>query len=549
MQHILEAARNLSDLFLCVHIWSGDTVTGLTRALSLVNPRRVILFDLFIYGSRTRQAQTLVDALLECIADKWKNLTIFEFPETCKFAEAHLIPFADVLKDVPTLNTVIIPPFWGQTPPTYLQTIAENPSLKRVAFRPATDPRNWTTLMRNAETIGHYPTLRGLLKLPEQPQTEGDETPTVTLLRFNTDLVPDQVWRRIFHFAFAINMRNPELKERQPYMGLVRVCKKFARLAQQSLHETIVLHRLDFSGLLEHFSTDPTLISAVRALHFSVNGDASFPPMVYKNMNPVILSGLKVTVSGFAKLAKHYGSTLQDLDYLRIAKSQTAVSPDVFLKLPNLISLGLSSKASFATGSVDARAMTRLQHLALSDVDVTVLDVFSKMDLPALGELTFSTTVKKDLNAVHRAVIPFLQKHGSKLWCLDVQQTLLDTACLLDLCPSLLELAVVCGKNIPSADKFVRTTGQPHPLETLAFRMEHKKGADKKWAPFFTALNLGIFPCLERITLPAIRWPTTEHEISKSGWVVAADRLLDHNVQLVDGLGVGWRKRLSSKRK
>nr|GAT50259.1 predicted protein [Mycena chlorophos] len=551
MQHILEATPNVSDLWLCTHIWSGDTVTGLIRALPSLNPRRFILFDLFAYATRTKQSQALVDTLFVCMKEKWKRLTVFEFPDTSGFWGAELVAFSTVLKDVPSLRTVVISSgsIWETRPPLYMQVVAENPALQRIECRNPSNPR-LSALPEQLAEVSKHPSLRGLLvmPLPGMPQSAEDRAVSEGIsITYNTNAVPDEVWRRIFDHAFAVNWRNPDLSVRRPYMGIVAVCKKFARLAQYSLHEVLVIPSWYGAShkLLLRFSRDWALIDSVRAVHFL---DTMFPNNVLRTMKPVVLNGLDVNLKELKDLAKYFGGTLEVVDGLDIEKSQSEVSFEVWIKFRRLTELGLSSKSSFSSQAVDAQALSRLWRLTLGEVDHTVLDMFCKLSLPALTYFAFSGPSKMVDPALTLAVVRFVKTHGNKLKSLQLHHACIEAGRVLDFCGRLSALTIVCGKQIPSAEGLAPSNGS-HSITELIFRVENQKCPDKKWAPFFDALDLNKLPHLRSIQLPAIRWPANERDIAKSRWVSAADELSARNVQLTDGSGVGWRKRLGNSRK
>ncbi|KAF7320881.1 F-box domain-containing protein [Mycena chlorophos] len=532
MQHILEATPNISDLWLCTHIWSGDTVTGLIRALPSLNPRRFILFDLFAYATRTKQSQALVDTLFECMKEKWKRLTVFEFPDTSGFWGAELVAFSTVLKDIPSLRTVVISSasIWEPHPPLYMQVVAQNPALQRIECRNPSNPR-LSALPEQLAEVSKHPSLRRLLVLPGLPQSSEDSAVVCEgiSITYNTNAVPDEVWRRIFDHAFAVNWRNPDLSARRPYMGIVAVCKKFARLAQYSLHEVLVIpSRYGASHeLLLRFARDWALIDSVRAVHFL---DTIFPNNEFKD------------------LAQYFGGTLEVLDGLRIEKSQSEVSSEVWSKFRRLTELGLSSKSSFSSQAVDAQALSRLWRLTLGEVDPTVLNMFCKLSLPALTYFAFSGPSKMVDPALALAVVRFVKTHGNKLKSLQLHHACIEAGKVLDFCGRLSALTIVCGKQIPSAEGLAPSSGS-HSIAELILRVENQKCPDKKWAPFFDTLDLSKLPALRSIQLPAIRWPANERDIAKSRWVSVADELSARNVQLTDGSGVGWRKRLGNSRK
>ncbi|KAJ6447344.1 hypothetical protein C8R47DRAFT_1274525 [Mycena vitilis] len=149
------------------------------------------------------------------------------------------------------------------------------------------------------------------------------------------------------------------------------------------------------------------------------------------------------------------------------------------------------------------------------------MKILSQMDLLVLRHAAFHDDLRH--SGVSSGLRAFLIKHGSKL----------------------LDLTVLCGKSVPSSALYSYSGPNTLALETITFKLEGRmRGAEKKWTTFFDRFNINTFPALRQISNPCIRWPTTEHDIAKSSWVRWAEDLLDHNVKLIDGKGVGWRRRL-----
>ncbi|KAJ7159559.1 hypothetical protein C8R46DRAFT_906269 [Mycena filopes] len=77
MHTILARSPNITDLFLSAFIYGTDSVKGLCSGLPLIDPQRVILFDVADLKKekpkKNKQVTQLLDAL--CVAvTKWKNL-------------------------------------------------------------------------------------------------------------------------------------------------------------------------------------------------------------------------------------------------------------------------------------------------------------------------------------------------------------------------------------------------------------------------------------------------------------------------------------------
>jgi hypothetical protein len=72
---ILTLAPNITDLYLSLIIWSHDSVSGLCRSLTAINPSRVILYDAPFQAKFNAKARQLALKLCECIRG-WSNLVI-----------------------------------------------------------------------------------------------------------------------------------------------------------------------------------------------------------------------------------------------------------------------------------------------------------------------------------------------------------------------------------------------------------------------------------------------------------------------------------------
>jgi hypothetical protein len=72
---ILTSAPNITDLYLSLFIWSDDSVSGLCRSLTAINPSRVILHDKPLDCKSNAKARQLALKVCECIRS-WSNLVL-----------------------------------------------------------------------------------------------------------------------------------------------------------------------------------------------------------------------------------------------------------------------------------------------------------------------------------------------------------------------------------------------------------------------------------------------------------------------------------------
>ncbi|KAK7048123.1 F-box domain-containing protein [Favolaschia claudopus] len=547
MLKIIKMATNVTDLFISVNIWSSDNVSGLVRGLPLMDPTRVIMFDTPYHGTRNKNSQSLMDALKKCIEEEWKHLTVFELPfYSHYYSTSTLTTVSTSLARASALKTVVIPAMriYGQHPPEYLSTIAKNPSVQSIEFRQPTHPGRFGAQQLDPlpPALAH-PSLRGLVKVPESstPDITRPSSPAPSSnsqLQYSTEAVPDEIWTLILRFAMTrdVEVRSSIGRSRRFWL----VSKKFARLALPFLRESLLFTSASkYDGFLSQLSDDPSLLSQVRTLYFHTSFASNLRPIIKIPLENIIcLVPVSVTLKVFSDLAKHCGATLLRLEGLHIAKSSGVAQPAIFSHLKKIKSLSLGIKTPFASSnSVPSTALATLEELSLSPYDSSILPILLQMDMPALKVVNFPSG--------NGALAPFLRKHGHKLRTLTVSVTTPLVVNLFETCPDLVDLTVVCGSGVPDASGFTCNAVSTPAIETIQFQTDGRfRGAERKWASFFDHLVVDTLPNLRQISLPCIRWPTTEHDIGKSHWAKWAERLLDSNVKLVDSQGVGWRRRL-----
>ncbi|KAJ7134325.1 hypothetical protein C8R44DRAFT_770194 [Mycena epipterygia] len=548
MLKIINAAPNVTDLFISLNIWSSDNISGLSRGLPLMNPTRVVLHDPPNRNAHNKNSMQLIDTLVQCIK-AWTNLTIFEIPFS-NYLYYHSTPsmgISTALSQAPNLKTLVIPNsrFGAHAPPPHLQLIAKNPSLQRIQFKERTGGRVSPDLYKS-NCVTH-PSLRGLIKVPADdaiilPPTPVALKPRPKSIQFSTTSVTEEIWNRVLYFAMALDVDIARTwSGAKSRLGIVLVSKMFARLALPYLNEAVLFkNSITFTLFLNNvvFSTT-NLALQVRTIYFDTSAHINLRPILPKTklVDIIGLTPFSVTLKGFSDLGKFSGSTLVRLEGIQVAKAAKLESPAIFSLFPHLRSLSMGFRPSFnETSVIPSAALPALEQLTLSSFDESLMTVLSQMDLAALRHVA--------VPAEHRGLGPFFGKHGSKLQTLTVSSECLRRIDIFDLCTALADLTVDCGKSIPDPGRFI--SGADHTsLETITFQTDgRQRGAERKWATFFNSLSVSTFPALRQISVPCIKWPTTEHAISKSLWAKWAEALLDHDVKLIDAKGVGWRRRL-----
>ncbi|KZV93015.1 hypothetical protein EXIGLDRAFT_717668 [Exidia glandulosa HHB12029] len=72
------ASPDIPDLCMSLAIWADSGITGLTKVMSAINARRVILMTAFSTSSLNKKHTQVLDKLCQCIAS-WTNLETFYF--------------------------------------------------------------------------------------------------------------------------------------------------------------------------------------------------------------------------------------------------------------------------------------------------------------------------------------------------------------------------------------------------------------------------------------------------------------------------------------
>ncbi|KAF7297098.1 F-box domain-containing protein [Mycena indigotica] len=579
---ILQAAPNISDLFVAVNLWPGDDSTGLCLVLADLNPRRVILFDTPNHGPRTNDGEVLRQKLKHCIR-MWQNLTVFEFPDACASQWSLMIDFSPPLSLSSNIRTIVIPftPIFlhGQVA-EHLGVMAQSPTLQRIFMRP---PREWDNrLIISFEAITQSPVLARLVELPSQRMASTTLFDTVTL-RFSTSGVPDHIWNRVLFYALSLDPNKPQPLERKPYLGLVTVCKRFERLAQPHLHSTMVLRgsfaMMDFLRRLER---DPCIRPALRALYFelpdtawTVSLDQLFEAQPSTcSLNLLSLIGLEpfsLSARLFNSFAQHSGHSLARIEGLLLTRDHGKESPAVWGSFKALSVIRLDNRVFWQATSqeIPFDALANLRRLELGchhPGTESLIRVFAGMNLPALRRAAFTFVASNNqissvqsTDKLYIAIKRFLGRHGpGKLEWLSVPSSFLEQDAVapvkwlkvFELCDKMAHVEISCWGDVSRPNIFKSTTKTNLALEKVSFRLGadgHRqwRTMERQWTEFLEACDLSLFPNLREIWLPCVKWPTNEHEIAKSMWVDTAELLLDAGIRLLDQDGLGWRKRLN----
>ncbi|EJD37699.1 hypothetical protein AURDEDRAFT_108060, partial [Auricularia subglabra TFB-10046 SS5] len=137
---IVSKAPNITDFCFTLTVWSDASVRGLTRALRMVNPARVILTLAPAKAIKNVKHAELLAQLCSSIPT-WSNLRIFCFPSSdsrtrryVRMTEDEINPgIVTALAASQTLEYVSLwRPYFGQTVPEPITVLGSSSSIKRI---------------------------------------------------------------------------------------------------------------------------------------------------------------------------------------------------------------------------------------------------------------------------------------------------------------------------------------------------------------------------------------------------------------------------------
>ncbi|KAJ7465144.1 hypothetical protein FB451DRAFT_1262770 [Mycena latifolia] len=551
MHKILQASKNITDLYLALDIAKSDNACGLCRGLPLIDPVRVILHSPRYWVS-TEEAK-LVEVLQECI-QKWKNLAVFETSHLMDGSPS-LSSIYHALKNAKSLNTLIISDsdpylFQEEEVPRYILTIAANPSLQHI--RPKPRPTHDVTGSYFVQALRQHVRLQALFELMDPPTGPPIiESPTIPFfypaaLAADPEL-EDRIWSRVLYYVISDGHLSSRSFLRSTILAPLLVSKKFARLGIPHLYEnpildsTLAMHRfterLDQQRMLGPHVRRLTIRhpDGYQALANILSGTPSLVELV--------CAYFAVTWKVFNDICNMTGSTLRTVQ-VPVEKSTIPMGPGILSQLPRLRCFTWNSEIVFKTAPelISGGTFDALVDLSLEVFDPSFLTVLAHLELPSLRIVTFSA------NSTGGNL--FFEKHEKKLLQLTVSVPQINSNTLiLRHCPSMTLLVIFCeAKSVPR-----ELSEKQACLERIVFKspayFSLQQTQKTKFDAFFSHIDRTQFPALREIQHPGCTWPTTEHEISKSSWVTWAEALLKHSIHLVDEQGVRWRPRLKFIRK
>jgi hypothetical protein len=153
--NVIKAASNVTHLSLTLYVSSSDKVSGLCRALPMMKPVHVILYDRVRRGLDNASVRALHKTICDCMR-RWKSMvctdsflllfnviSIRELQRTLYFpyseagglhsTTAPIDMLAEAIRDAPSLQEVIIP--FAYSYPRHLSVIAQNPRLRVICVQ------------------------------------------------------------------------------------------------------------------------------------------------------------------------------------------------------------------------------------------------------------------------------------------------------------------------------------------------------------------------------------------------------------------------------
>ncbi|KAJ6568642.1 hypothetical protein B0H19DRAFT_989151 [Mycena capillaripes] len=586
MEYILKAAPNITDVFISLQIHSSDSSFGLAAGLPLIDPIRLIIFDDHDTPLKNKAVLQTIDSLTIC-AKKWTNLNTIVFPYL-------RVPFAReafilAMCTSSTLKTISFPSFNGLIIPLLIK-IAALPTLEAVEIRTSLKPKSAappksTDLRLNIllrwEDTPVVQRVKPAYKLTARPPVD----PTFRPLRSTPQAIADKIWARILFFAMLALQPKPKnilmkkTNERQATAQRLRfllVSKLFHRLALPYLYRYPIIGWGSLPQFTRCLTNMPSLGAYVHELdlrdvrHLDPDASARLASILRHTPHLKRLvgnGGVRMPFEGLHALAETASATLEELTgfiFQRCVDSDVNTSPNMLLRFTALRTLawhGSHSPVStpfFDAGDAAAPAdgLPALEFFSIKSAET--LPVFSQMELPNLRRVSLQMRIDDPSRAftATAALLTFLRVHGDKLWTLRTNQPLLNGVPALILCPNMSVFG--CRVDFRSDYDLGASALDPgfrHTYLTMLVLSRdastHTRREEEAWANIFRELEKALphFPALREVRALACEWPTTEHAISKSVWVQAAEHLLGRGIKLKDKGGVEWHPRLKAGRR
>ncbi|KAJ6468708.1 hypothetical protein DFH09DRAFT_1381071 [Mycena vulgaris] len=544
MHTILKSAPNITDLSLCLTIWSPDSTDGLCKGLPLINPHRVIIVDPVVKKlPKNQQQAALIETLFLCIR-KWDNLKIFGYPYPAAVQgiqgwSQRAANLMDALAESKTIHTILLSKLLGFH--QFFRPLLKIPALQVLQFQTPYVKRLHEYAI---EAINSDPEVKALARY--NMPAEDDSTNTVLIPDIIPSLDPnfvpmesapqetrEVVWKVVFSFTASMDPPPPHHYAppsiNKDILAISRVCKAFNRLALPYCYHRLCIKTHSVAPIAQQLRNHPDLGSSISSIELYNMTDPPIDFILSQANRLERFISRPITRKDFVMLAETAGSTLRELT--NSFTSVSRLSASVFVHFTELRVYEVWAMAVLISPAIPpaANLLDKLHTLSIHGCNQTFLEFCTALELKSLH--TFKIDDTYDQTA---AVNLFLVAHGSRLRhiTLDNSDGLVR---LFDTCGSLVDAEFPMAFNLANL-----TCKTPHEsLTKINTITVHGNPED---------INSEMFPALREIQCCAFRWSTTEREIARNRWVPVAEALLQKNIKLTDSAGTDWIPRVKSGR-
>ncbi|EJD51170.1 hypothetical protein AURDEDRAFT_159578 [Auricularia subglabra TFB-10046 SS5] len=591
IRKVISLAPNLTDIVVNMIIYGDDSTKGLCKVLPKINPSTVGLTWVQEGYARSRpenanerNLRTTIEACLR----SWSNLSRFFAPATyleygSKGQDRSLrdaIADARYLRELHLSTTSIFD--IGR-----LHRLAERPSVKLLALYNTLDDR-WgvkedhvVKFIEQAQLSNPNLAAKLVYMNPRPPrevqEPEDVPPPPSTLNAASLYSSPVDIQKRVWSKILAIAMEkichrvgdsesdfywyssDSEWEDPQSSLLLSRnarymlVCKLFLHIVQQQACRNLRLDSpdklLQFAGVTDR---NPELARHVRTLSLTFpirtqdeDCQSAFRTLLTRLSLNVFSCGYNLSPGQWAALGTSSGATLRTLSidpsvFSRLADAPGPITLRVSMVTPFVCLTSLEwdcdVRVVFQTDVDDlSSALPSLSNLSIDKNADSLLSLLSQMRLPSLRSLVSGFEISSP------GLRRFLNVHGAKVTRLRMKWEPIPD--YLRLCPNITRLEI---GHIHGGKPWLK--GAHDKLKVIEFDQTEYVLAAYPWRVIFDNFDVSKFPALRefRVSIRFLKWPTEQRAVAKFAWTLWGEKLLDHNVKLVDRKAGEWRPRLQT---
>ncbi|KZV93018.1 hypothetical protein EXIGLDRAFT_836020 [Exidia glandulosa HHB12029] len=570
---------DISDFCMSLAIWADSGITGLTKVMSAINPRRVVLTTaVSAYENSTNKKRTEVIAKLCSCIPIWTNLETFSFsgssgvesPEMLKhFAIAEALSKATSLRAVHIWFGEWPNAIWQSTSRGFLETLASNTGVQCFHVHPVISYRGMDASLKT-ETPA-YMLSRAVVWSPHATTpphgveiTLDDSNPFYVPMANVPEAMRHQIWSKVFDFAVSgptaptvpkyryLSWYDEDYFDLMAARSLILTSHAFAAIVIPLLCCHLrPMSEAAVGTVIQYMQKYSVKGSTVFSLELPTTQQAT--PLI-RSLTQLRVCRVMASSTYLTQLALTSGPTLQRLILVGISRDDggAAFSPHLLFPFTAVTTLCLDYSSTTSrwrtyklSRSPPTTALENVTRLEINSGDL--LNALALFSLPKVTHFICGPVPLKEKSEL------FVERHGSKLREVKIQYA---SDIELDRCSSLetLELSQTWGKSIdvplPNGHPILRRL-KLHWPPNLGF------GRSKRphWNILFERLTRARFPSLQEVHLltdPGRNdtgiWPATEHDIKKSQWPKYSETLATEGITLFDHTGRSWRPRLASRR-